>query len=263
MKRRSSGVRPTRGAGAGLALVLLLTACGSDPAGPIEPRPPLGPTIFMDPDIITSADATSLVAVSEAGMGDRLMFDRREDDFVSYEAHLFDATYDDGMAIEVQVNPEFDGAAALAAAETYAAAIGRLPAFLRADVETVWIHQGDEDFGGGNANILIHTDRAHDYESEGILEEAMIHEAAHTSLDAAHARSAGWIAAQEADGNYISQYAKDNDSTEDLAETLVPFIAVEYRSDRITAFLESTIRSAIPARIEYLASQGFALHPFD
>lgn len=251
-----------RRGGSLLASLLVVSACGSDPAGPVEPRPPLGPTIFIDPDIVTSADPTALVSVADAGTGDRLMFDRREDDFVTYDAHLFNASFDDGMTVEVQVNPEFDSADARAAAEEYAAAVGRLPAFLRADVETVWIHRGNEDFGGGNANILIHTGRADEYDLEGVLEEALIHEAAHTSLDATHALASGWAAAQEADGNYISQYAKDN-AGEDLAESLVPFIAVQYRSDRITDFLEAVIRGAIPARIEYLATQGFVLHPFE
>lgn len=246
-----------------LAALLVVSACGSDPAGPVEPRPPLGPTIFIDPDIITSTDPTALVSVVDAGTGDRLMFDRREDDFVTYEAYLFDASFDDGMTVEVQVNPEFEAVDALAAAEEYAAAVGRLPAFLRTDVETVWIHRGSEDFGGGNANLLIHTGRADEYDFEGVLEEALIHEAAHTTLDATHARASGWLAAQEADGNHISQYAADNAGTEDLAESLVPFIAVQYRSDRITDFLEALIRKAIPARIEYLASQSFELHPFD
>lgn len=244
-------------------LTIGLTACGSSPTGPIEPRPPLGPTIFIDSDIITSDDPTSLVSVAAAGTGDRLMFDRREGDFLTYEAHLFDATFDDGLTAEIQVNPEFEAADALAAAELYAAAIGRLPAFLRADVDTVWIHQGNEDFGGGNANILIHTGRADEYEVDGVLEEALIHEAAHTSLDATHAQAAGWIAAQEADGNFISQYAKDNAVTEDVAESLVPFIAVQYRSERITDFLEALIRKAMPARIEYLEAQGFDINPLD
>lgn len=261
--RSTKAVRTAVAVAAASLVALGSAACGSDAVGPVEARPPLGPTIFIDPDIITSDDPTSLVSVTPGGTGERLMFDRRDDDFVTYEAHLFDAAYDDGMAIEIQVNPEFDAGEAEAAAELYAAAIGRLPAFLRAGVETVWIHLGDEDFGGGNDNILIHTGRADVYDADGILEEALVHEAAHTSLDAAHATASGWTAAQEADGNYISQYAKDNPAREDIAESLVPFIAVQYRSDRITDFLQAVIRQAIPARIDYLNAQGFELNPLD
>ena len=70
----------------------------------------------------------------------------------------------------------------------YGEEIGRLPTALRKDVETVWIHKGVELFGGGNNNLLIHTGQAVDYIYEGILEEVLVHEAAHTSLDTYHAR---------------------------------------------------------------------------
>ena len=52
--------------------------------------------------------------------------------------------------IEVQVNPEFGEAGALAVAEKYSRVVGRLPAFLLTDVDTIWIHRGNEGFGGGN-----------------------------------------------------------------------------------------------------------------
>lgn len=231
--------------------------------GPVEPDPPLGPTIFIDADIIPSDAPTTLETLDATGTGERVMFDRREDAFVSYQAHLFDAAFDDGLSAEIQVNPEFDATEALELAQLYGEAIGRLPTALRADVQTVWIHGGDEDFGGGNANILIHTGRADVYAADGILEEALVHEATHTSLDADHAQAPGWIAAQDSDGNFISRYAADNPLTEDVAETMVAYIAVTYSAEGITDFLEAVIRGAIPARIEYLDAQGFDMYPLN
>ena len=64
-------------------------------------------------------------------------------------------------------------------ADFYAKEIGRLPVVLRKDLETVWIHQGVELFGGGNNNILIHTGQSVNYINDGILEETLVHEAAH------------------------------------------------------------------------------------
>ena len=256
--------RTTRAAVAGLCVALGSWACGtSDPVGPIDRRPALGPTIFIDPDILTPSDPTTLVSVTEAGSGERTMFDRRVDDFVAYEAWLFDVVFDDGIITEFQVNPEFDAVEALAEAEKYAEIIGRLPTVLRADLATVWIHRGIELFGGGNDNILIHTGQAAAYENDGILEEALVHEAAHTSLDAEHATSAGWIAAQEEDDRFISQYAEDYPTREDIAESFVPYLAVRYKSEGITAFLAAVILDAIPARIDYLDAQGFDMHPLD
>lgn len=245
-------------------LATALAACGSDePVAPVLQPPALGPTIFIDPDILTPDDPTTLETVEPAGTGERTMFDRRADDFVVLEAHLFDVTFDDGLSTEVQVNPELGSDDALAAAEKYAEVIGRLPTALRNDVATVWIHAGTELFGGGNDNILIHTGQADIYEADGILEEALIHEAAHTSLDAAHATAPGWLAAQESDNRFISQYAEDNPLREDIAETMVPYIALRYQSHGITDFLAATIAQAVPARIEYLDAQGFDMYPLN
>ena len=63
--------------------------------------------------------------------------------------------------------------------------------------------------GGGNNNLLIHTDWSErHYERQGILEETFVHEAAHTSLDARHAQSAEWLQAQEADCHFTSTTPK-------------------------------------------------------
>ncbi len=216
----------------------------------------------MDPDIITSADPTSFVGLEFVGQGSRIMFDRRVDAWVTVEAFLFDASFDDGLAMEIQVNPEFaTTAASRAEAEFYAEAIGRLPTALRADVQTVWIHRGVELFGGGNNNLLIHVGQAALYVADGILEETLVHEAAHTSLDAAHASAPGWQAAQAADPTFISTYARDYPTREDLAESFLPYLAIRYRSDRITESLRTTILETIPNRIDYFDGLSLAMHP--
>src|SRR5262249_36755858 len=140
-------------------------------------------TIFIDPNIITPEDPTAFEGAVYAGQGVRRMFDRRSDSFISVNTYLFDATYDDGLAIGVEVNPEFgSSAAAQVEALKYSKVIGQLPTALRADVQTVWIHRGEKPFGGGNNNILIHVDQGVLYEEDGFLEEALVHEASHTSL---------------------------------------------------------------------------------
>lgn len=248
-----------------VTLGLATCSSDSDPTDPPPDRPtppPFAGTIFIDPDIITAADPTTYTGLAPTGQASRTMFDRRVADWITVDAFLFDATFDDGLSIEVQVNPEFgDVATARIEAETYAEVIGRLPTALRADVETVWIHRGVEPFGGGNNNLLIHTGQAALYVADGILEETFIHEAAHTSLDASHATAPGWIAAQDADGTYISDYARDFPFREDVAETMVPFVAVRYRSNRITPAMAETISDAIPNRIDYLDGLGLNMYP--
>ncbi len=227
-----------------------------------KPAPPYRGTIFIDADVITSADPTTFTGAAYVGRGVREMFDRRVDDSIRVEAYLFDATFDDGLAVEIQVNPEFGSqAAAQAEADKYGSVIGRLPTALRADVETVFIHQGVKPFGGGNNNLLIHTGQAAQYEADGILEETFVHEAAHTSLDAAHANAPAWLAAQEADGTFISNYARDFPRREDVAESFLPYLAVRRRADRVSQSLADKIRATIPHRLAYFDALELDLHP--
>jgi hypothetical protein len=224
--------------------------------------PPYSGTIFLDPDIITASDPSVFGNIVYTGTGARLMFDRRVNAFVTYTAFLFNATFTDGSSIEAQVNPEFGSAAAAAIeAEKYARATGQLPKALRADVRTLWIHKGVQPFGGGNNNLLIHTGQADLYIASGILEETLVHEASHSSLDAAHRSSSGWLGAQVADGEFISTYARDNPTREDVAESFLPWLAVRHRRDRIADTLAGTITSTIPNRLRYFDAQAFNLFP--
>jgi hypothetical protein len=247
------------------AALLVAAACGGDIAEP-DPQPPTTPpfsgTIFIDPDIITPDDPTTFLGLTAAGQAARTMFDRRVNGWITVEAYLFAASFSDGLSVEVQVNPEFGTtAASQAEAEFYARAVGRLPTALRRDVRTMWIHRGVQPFGGGNDNILIHTGQADAYIASGILEETLAHEASHTSLDAAHATSPGWLAAQAADPTFISTYARDNPTREDIAESFVPYLAVRYRANRISPSLRATIEAAIPNRIAYFNGLALDMRP--
>jgi hypothetical protein len=245
----------------------VIPSVGNDNEQVVPPgnlAPPFAGTIFLDPDIITDSDKTTFVRLSYAGQATRTMFDRRVDDWITVTPFLFNSTYDDDLSIEIQVNPEFQNSdAAEIEALKFAEVIGRLPTALRIDVETVWIHKGTEPFGGGNNNLLIHTGQATLYEIDGILEETFVHEASHTSLDAKHATSSGWVAAQVSDGNFISTYASDNPSGEDISESFLLYMAIRYRSDRINQSLKDKILETIPNRIMYFDGQNFNMYPIE
>ncbi len=218
-----------------------------------EFEPPFRGTVFIDPDILTPSDPSALIDVTYTGRGERTVFDRRPNAWIVIDAYLFDARFDDGLSSEIQVNPEFGSiSAATEEATRFGRMIGQLPTALRAEVETVWIHKGAQLFGGGNNNILIHVEQYSDENGyPDYVEEALLHEGAHTSLDAMHGSAPGWIAAQMSDGGYISSYARDNSETEDLAESLVPWLAVRYRSERISQTDEEAILGAIPNRLAF------------
>lgn len=223
--------------------------------------PPYSGTIFITPGLITSTDCSVLLTVTPAGTGSRVVFDRRVNTWVTINAYLFDVLWDDSLRSQAVVNPEFTFAEAAIQAQKYAWMLGQLPHCLRTDIDEIWIHKGNNDWGGGNQSVLIHTDRAAFYENLGIAEETLVHEATHTSLDAQYALSPGWVNAQTLDGNFISTYAQQFPQREDLAETFVPWLAVRYFSSRITPAQLQTITQTIPNRLAFLDAQAFNLHP--
>ena len=221
-------------------------------------------TVDADSDIVTPEDPSVFAGVSYVGRGKRRMGDRRVSDyFVEHEAFLFKATYEDGFEVEIQVNPEFETSeAAMVEAQKYGWLIGQMPRVLRGpELQMVWIHRGDEAWGGGFNKILIHTGRSAKYEEFEYIEEVVIHEAVHTALDPHHRVSNEWLAAQAADGDFISGYAPEFPTREDVAESFLMWIAVRFREDRISARLATTVRSRIPNRLAFFDAQDFDVTP--
>ena len=244
---------------AGAALCLSLACAGPEA---FVQAPPFQGTAFIDPDLIVASDPSALRSLHYAGRDTRTMFDRRADAFVPTDAYLFNATFEGETVVEVQVNAEFgDPVLAERHAAFYARAIGQLPAGLRTRVETVWIHRGVMPFGGGNDNILVHSGKAAEYLRDGVLEEILMHEAAHTSLDPIHAAADAWLAAQDADGGFISDYARDHPGREDVAESFGPFFALRHRRERISRGMAETIQATMPNRIEYFDRLDLDMHP--
>ena len=122
-------------------LLLVLGPWCAVTAGSAAANPPFSGTIFIDPDIVTASDLTTYQSAVSAGQGYRWMYDRRVNNWVYLNAYLVNASFDDGLSIEIQVNPEFGSAAeALAQAQTYAPAIGQLSTALRRDVQTCLLY---------------------------------------------------------------------------------------------------------------------------
>ena len=222
--------------------------------------PPYSGTVFIDSDILSAGDPTTFVESEYIGQASRLVFDRRVNRWLNMEMFLFSATFSDGLSSEIRVNPEFGSMPdAATEADKFAAAVGRLPKALRRDVDSLTIHDGEKPFGGGNRNILIHAGQA---ELRGdFLEEVLIHEAAHTSLDADHASADQWLEAADADGKFISNWARDFPQREDIAESFLAWLAVRHRSSRIDAVVLETIEQTIPNRLAYFDSLSLDLSP--
>ena len=228
-------------------------------------KPPYDGTIFYFPDLINSTDPTTFQELIYVGKDHREMYDRRKGGrWLNKEAFLFNAIYEE-RTIEIQVNPEFKNPDnAFQEAFFYSEIIGRLPNFLFSNVKTVWIHRGNKDYGGGNQNLLIHIGRSKEYIKKEILEEVFIHEGGHSSLDWAWngvIDKTEWNEAAKKDKEYISKYAKQYPQREDVAESIVPWIAVRYRLDRISNADAEIILKTIPNRLKFFDEQNFDMYP--
>lgn len=227
-------------------------------AAPVLPEPssgsadpPFSGTVYFDEGALRPIDPTVFRELENRGMGRRLMFDRRVDDWVTLNAFLFQAFFNDGLEIEVQVNPEFGSVdAAREEAGKFMYAVGQLPTILRKQVKTIWIHEGRERLGGGNDNILIYSDSADQHIRNNTLEEALFHEATHSSIDAMFENDEEWLDAQKADGGFISDYARAHPNREDVAESLLPAYVLIRFPERLSEATKEKIARAMPNRMK-------------
>ena len=60
-----------------------------------------------------------------------------------------------------------------------------------------------------------------------------------------------WICAENDDGKYISTYSRDNPAREDIAESVLTWLAFRHRPSRIQQTDINKIGSTIPNRIQY------------
>ena len=134
---------------------------------------------------------------------------------------------------------------------------------LREDLQTVWIHDGVNAFGGGNNNILVHTGQGEDYLNNGIMDETLMHEACHTSLDSRVYNTDGWDAAVAQDGIYISDYARDNPQREDVAETFLVWFATRYSQDTFTQSELDDWESQLGGRFAYFDDLCLEMNPYE
>ena len=246
-----------------LAFLSLIINFNAEAAKYIFPK-----NLYTDCDILTKKDPTSFQKLSFVEEKKVKFWDRRKQkssgwNKSNFNAFIFKAEFEKSKHALIRVNSEFKTIEkAKNQAFKYAKMAGQLPVFLRTGLKTITIHKGDRAWGGGNNDILIHTG---DRDAKGkCVEEIMIHEGGHTSLDGAWGGLIKWNQWKkmiEADNKYISKYARDFPKREDLAETINWWIAIRCKSDRISKSNYKKINKGIPNRLKYLDEQNFNTYP--
>ncbi len=226
--------------------------------------------LYHDCDIIMKKDPTTFLNLSFLGVENIKWFDARlyTENSMKYEiyfdAFIFKARFEKGKDVTIRVNSEFKTKEkAEKIAKKYAKIIGQLPSFLKVPhLLTLTIHKGSGGWGGGNSDILIHTGFSL---SSKCVEEVMIHEGAHVSIDFFYAlkgkKGIRWEDAANKDNIYVTPYARKNPFREDIAETINWWIAVRCKKDRISKSTYKKIVQNIPNRLEFFDNQDFDTYP--
>ncbi len=209
-------------------------------------------TVF---DIITTSDSSAFECLITQGPAIRQMWDKRVDREYDAEGFLFHAYYSgESKLIEIFVNAEFGTeTAARRQAEIYAHPIGQLPSFLRKGVEFIGVHDGTPIYSAGAGKIFVYAERTKRRIEQRHLEESLFHEAVHVSLDKDHSNSSAWRDAQQRDGEFLTDYAKNNPEREDLAESALFAYALQVHPGRIPPVDSRDIMEKIPFRLDVLS----------
>ena len=233
-----------------------------------DANPPFSGTVFINTEVINASDPSSVSSVTYVGQTERQFYDSSADKRVDLNVYLFDVRFD-VRNVEFELHPEYGSReAAREQVNVYAEALGRLPRVLRSGAKQVEISIAPEQitFAATNANdagiFHVYSQYGSKIAREGWLEEIFIHEGTHISLDRKYRSAPGWLAAQEADGAFISDYARDYTDFEDLAETFLVWFAARYHPERLSAAELKAILDTVPNRLAYLDEQNLDMSPY-
>ena len=217
--------------------------------------------ISFSKNIVTEEDPSTYQGLVYLGANSSFLPDSRSSiSSTSVSAFLFIAAYEN-KNINIIVNPEFGNQkSAEQVATFYANVIGRLPLFLRDGIDEVYVNRGFEPLLGKDNALVIYSQLADSLNTDGILEEVLIRQSVHASLNTEISESSEWNSAKIEDGKAISQLAADR-SNEDVAESVLAYLGTRYRANRIPASVEQTIMNTIPNRIDYFDFRGYVMYP--
>jgi len=213
---------------------------------------------LVSANTINSSDDTSFRFIQDAGSEYKTVFSRvlwcKQADLgygIGYNRlylNKYNAYYKDQEGIEFEV----DARIARSHAEQYAEILGRIPSILRKCLKTFLIIKGYHRIGSGAKNemVMAHLDYLRELEMSGRIEEMFVHESGNACLNH-HQKMNGWQDAVKADKEYISEYAKEKPDSEDVAESLVSWVALRCHQSRQEVKNVDMIKNRIPNRLEY------------
>lgn len=219
-----------------------------------------------DLDFITDDDPATGFCLRFSGLNRAEMPDKRNDTLFADNVRVFVATFADDTSLELWVHPDIateEEATALVTPVTEA--IAKLPTAMRALLNHVVIHAGDETAFSEDVGrfFILYSDNIRSRISTHDLQETVFHESVHATLDVPHADSDAWRAAQSADGAFLTTYAADNPEGEDMAETALFVWAMTKHPGRLPPDIVSAVTTLVPQRVAFLSALFADMPPPD
>lgn len=205
-------------------------------------------------DFITADDPSAFKALRFIGRETHEMPDKRNVVLVDKDSFVFVATINKGSKVEIWAHSSFGS---VDKAERYArmlsAPLGKLPPVMRGKLAHVVIHKGDAvAFGEAEGNFfVVYSENMETRVRDHDLEETVFHESVHATLEMTYRKNRDWLAAQKADTAFITQYAADNPSLEDLPEAALFAYTMIENPGRLPADVESWVQKHMPNRLAF------------
>lgn len=233
-----------------LTASLLLAAIGTAAAEPLFHSS----VVSNDLDFIREDDPEAEFCLQYLGASRAEMPDKRSDILFVDDVHVFRAVFAQSNAIEIWVHPEVGAKAdAQSIADPVLRAIARLPQPMRELLNHAVIHEGNETaFAEDRGRFFVmYTENIRSRISSQDISETVFHESVHATLDVPHAASPEWQAAQEADGDFVTEYAREFPEKEDLAESALFAWTVLKHPWRLPPEIEAKVVEVMPNRLAY------------
>ncbi|MEM9819674.1 MAG: RICIN domain-containing protein [Bacteroidota bacterium] len=227
-----------------------------------------GGTTWAFPNIIQAKDASAFKSAEYVTSEAARMYDRdannNQGDWIKPEAYIYRLTYDDYITSEIRIRKkDFDRESANRLAQKYGHKMGQLPACLRRGTKYVNILKSDALFGGNNYEKSIEITigkTSEEYEKVGNMEETILHEAAHAALDDIY-QETEWTKTRDRDKKYISSYAAEYPNREDIAESFLCFVGVNFRRDRVNREDTQKIKTNNRNRLQFFERFNNDMYP--
>lgn len=210
--------------------------------------------VSNDIDFIRSDDPSQFASLSYLGQQRKEMPSKFSDELFDNNTYVFEASFTDGKKIGIWCSSAFGSRnSAQVYADKLTPRLGKLPKIQRDMLDHVCIHSGNETAHAETQGhfFILYSQNMDQRINTNDLEETVFHESVHASIQDSYENSSQWRNAQAADSAYITDYAQNYPSLEDMPETALFCYAMLKYPDRLPQYVKDWINSNIPNKLAF------------